>query len=37
MFVGSGRGAEVVESPSTTKLLLTSHRDPNYRAFRAEA
>lgn len=37
MFVGSGRGAEVVDSPSTTKLLLTSHRDPNYRAFRAEA
>lgn len=37
MFVGSGRGAEVVESPSTTRLLLASHRDPDYRAFRAEA
>lgn len=39
VFVGRGvgRGAEVIESPSTTRLLLTSHRDPNYRAFRAEA
>lgn len=34
---GVGRGAEVIESPSTTRLLLTSHRYPNYRAFREEA